>query len=70
MTLEFAVVCKALWSGIYRSISPRDFRSKFGYYVKAFRGNDQQDSQEFLMRLIDILHSELEIPLENVRICQ
>lgn len=55
-----------MWSGKFKSISPRDFRSVIGKQNGMFATYDQQDSHEFLLFLIDILHSELEFPLDDV----
>lgn len=38
----------------------------FGAFQEEFSNYKQQDSHEFLIILIDYLHSELEIPLEDV----
>lgn len=67
ITEELAQLCKELWSGKYKSIAPRDFRNMIGREHKMFASYDQQDSHEFLVILIDILHSELQFPMEDVR---
>ncbi|KAK3095889.1 hypothetical protein FSP39_020374, partial [Pinctada imbricata] len=56
---EFAVIVKALWSGQYRCITPRDFKFMVGKHQPMFAGHDQQDSQEFLTFLMDGLHEGL-----------
>ncbi|XP_069481068.1 ubiquitin carboxyl-terminal hydrolase 8 isoform X2 [Ambystoma mexicanum] len=56
---EFAVIMKALWTGQYRYISPRDFKITIGKINDQFAGNTQQDSQEFLLFLMDGLHEDL-----------
>ncbi|KAK7113963.1 ubiquitin carboxyl-terminal hydrolase 8-like isoform X2 [Littorina saxatilis] len=56
---EFAVVVKALWSGQYRCITPRDLKNTVGKYNPMFAGYQQQDSQEFLTFLLDGLHEGL-----------
>ncbi|XP_006814000.1 ubiquitin carboxyl-terminal hydrolase 8-like [Saccoglossus kowalevskii] len=56
---EFAVVINAIWSGHYRSISPRDFKLTVSKFVPQFAGYEQQDSQEFLLFLLDGLHEDL-----------
>ena len=58
---EFAVVIKALWSGQYRSISPRDLRDTVYKYVPEFRKHmgHHHDSQEFLLFLMDGLHEDI-----------
>ncbi|KAJ1180428.1 hypothetical protein NDU88_005649 [Pleurodeles waltl] len=56
---EFAVIMKALWTGQYRYISPRDFKFTIGKINDQFAGNSQQDSQELLLFLMDGLHEDL-----------
>ncbi|KAG2470479.1 UBP8 hydrolase, partial [Polypterus senegalus] len=56
---EFGVIMKALWSGQYRFISPRDFKFTIGKINDQFSGFDQQDSQELLLFLMDGLHEDL-----------
>lgn len=50
---------KALWSGLYKCISPRDFKITIGKINEQFSGYDQQDSQELLLFLMDGLHEDL-----------
>lgn len=50
---------KALWAGLYKCISPRDFKSTIGKINDQFAGYDQQDSQELLLFLMDGLHEDL-----------
>ncbi|XP_051919674.1 ubiquitin carboxyl-terminal hydrolase 8 [Hippocampus zosterae] len=56
---EFGVIMKALWAGLYRCISPRDFKITIGKINDQFAGYDQQDSQELLLFLMDGLHEDL-----------
>ncbi|XP_071384948.1 ubiquitin carboxyl-terminal hydrolase 8 isoform X2 [Centroberyx affinis] len=56
---EFGVIMKALWSGLYKCISPRDFKITIGKINEQFSGYDQQDSQELLLFLMDGLHEDL-----------
>ncbi|KAM4592801.1 ubiquitin carboxyl-terminal hydrolase 8 [Odontesthes bonariensis] len=56
---EFGVIMKALWSGLYKCISPRDFKITIGKINEQFAGYDQQDSQELLLFLMDGLHEDL-----------
>ncbi|XP_043990240.1 ubiquitin carboxyl-terminal hydrolase 8 isoform X1 [Gambusia affinis] len=56
---EFGVIMKALWAGLYKCISPRDFKSTIGKINDQFSGCDQQDSQELLLFLMDGLHEDL-----------
>lgn len=59
MAEEFGVVVKALWSGLYKYISPRDFKVTIGKINEQFAGYEQQDSQELLLFLMDGLHEDL-----------
>ncbi|KAG7278855.1 hypothetical protein CRUP_010418 [Coryphaenoides rupestris] len=56
---EFGVIMKALWSGLYKCISARDFKITIGKINDQFSGYEQQDSQELLLFLMDGLHEDL-----------
>lgn len=56
---EFGVIMKALWAGLYKFISPRDFKVTIGKINEQFSSYDQQDSQELLLFLMDGLHEDL-----------
>ncbi|XP_057703169.1 ubiquitin carboxyl-terminal hydrolase 8-like [Corythoichthys intestinalis] len=56
---EFGVIIKALWDGLYKCISPRDFKITIGKINDQFAGYEQQDSQELLLFLMDGLHEDL-----------
>lgn len=56
---EFGVIMKALWAGLYKCISPRDFKITIGKINDQFASYDQQDSQELLLFLMDGLHEDL-----------
>ncbi|XP_008830024.1 ubiquitin carboxyl-terminal hydrolase 8 [Nannospalax galili] len=56
---EFGIIMKALWTGQYRCISPRDFKVTIGKINDQFAGYSQQDSQELLLFLMDGLHEDL-----------
>uniref|UniRef100_A0A8C9VLJ9 Ubiquitin carboxyl-terminal hydrolase n=1 Tax=Scleropages formosus TaxID=113540 RepID=A0A8C9VLJ9_SCLFO len=56
---EFGVIMKALWSGLYKYISPLDFKVTIGKINEQFAGYEQQDSQELLLFLMDGLHEDL-----------
>ncbi|KAI1889693.1 hypothetical protein AGOR_G00165580 [Albula goreensis] len=56
---EFGVIMKALWSGLYKCISPWDFKGTIGKLNDQFAGSDHQDSQELLLFLMDGLHEDL-----------
>ncbi|KAJ8340400.1 hypothetical protein SKAU_G00350330 [Synaphobranchus kaupii] len=56
---EFGAIMKALWSGLYKFISPRDFKITIGKINDQFASYDQHDSQELLLFLMDGLHEDL-----------
>ncbi|XP_074956563.1 ubiquitin carboxyl-terminal hydrolase 8 isoform X2 [Phalacrocorax aristotelis] len=56
---EFGVIMKALWTGQYKYISPKDFKITVGKINDQFAGYSQQDSQELLLFLMDGLHEDL-----------
>lgn len=56
---EFSVIVKAIWAGYCRIISPCRFKYIIGQFNKQFVSNEQQDSQEFLLFLLDGLHEDL-----------
>ncbi|XP_077173773.1 ubiquitin carboxyl-terminal hydrolase 8 isoform X2 [Paroedura picta] len=56
---EFGIIMKALWTGQYRYISPKDFKGTIGKINDQFAGYSQQDSQELLLFLMDCLHEDL-----------
>ncbi|CAH1789341.1 unnamed protein product [Owenia fusiformis] len=56
---EYGVLCKALWQGQYRSITPIDFKCTVDkYFQPLFGGFSQQDSQELLVFLLDGIHED------------
>ncbi|KAK6635733.1 hypothetical protein RUM44_000987 [Polyplax serrata] len=56
---EMAAVVKTLWSGQFRSIACRDFKSTVGAFKTEYATYEQQDSHEFLTFLMDWLHNDL-----------
>uniref|UniRef100_A0A4W5JCJ3 ubiquitinyl hydrolase 1 n=1 Tax=Hucho hucho TaxID=62062 RepID=A0A4W5JCJ3_9TELE len=56
---EFGVIMKAMWSGLYKSIRPRDFKFTMGKVCNVFAGNEPQDAREFMLFLLDGLHEDL-----------
>ncbi|KAK2714314.1 hypothetical protein QYM36_008768 [Artemia franciscana] len=55
----FADLSQSVWSGNLNSIVPTNFKKLVNAYRPDFRGNDQQDSDEFLVFLLDALHEDL-----------
>lgn len=56
---EFYILVTAIWLGEFRYIVPRDFKNTVSQVAPYFAGNDQHDSQEFLVYLLDGLHEDL-----------
>lgn len=62
---SFAHLVREMWSEKYNFISPMSFREVLGRSVPQFKGTDQQDSQEFLVVLMDKLHEDMNENSEN-----
>ena len=56
---EFCEIVKSIWDGDQQIISPLKLRSIIGDINMNFFSNDQQDSHEFLIFLLEKLHKEL-----------
>ncbi|XP_053575303.1 LOW QUALITY PROTEIN: ubiquitin carboxyl-terminal hydrolase 8 [Bombina bombina] len=56
---EFGSIMKALWTGQYKFISPKDFKVTIGKINDQFAGYSQHDSQELLLFVMDGLHEDL-----------
>ena len=55
----WAVLLHDMFSGKYRTVAPRAFKSAIGEVAPRFMGYAQQDSQELLSFLLDGLHEDL-----------
>ncbi|KAI8814802.1 hypothetical protein BJ742DRAFT_887384 [Cladochytrium replicatum] len=60
----FAELVRSLYSD-ERVVVPVRFKDIVGTWAVQFRGNDQQDSQEFLAFLLDKLHEDLNVGRRN-----
>ncbi|KAJ2741363.1 ubiquitin-specific protease doa4 [Coemansia sp. BCRC 34490] len=59
VAVEFARLVDNMWRGQYGSISPIGFRSSVAKCSEVFKGNDQEDAQEFATFLLDAIHESL-----------
>lgn len=59
LTESFAELLRVMWSQSYNFVSPMTFRDALIRFAPRFAGTDQQDSQEFLLFLLDGLHEDL-----------
>ena len=50
---------EAMWSGNDKVVKPQDMKAEMGRICSQFAGFQQQDSQEFLVYLLDNLHEDL-----------
>ncbi|KAI8146873.1 hypothetical protein BJV82DRAFT_596797 [Fennellomyces sp. T-0311] len=64
---SLAELIRTMWSGNYNFISPVTFRQALVRFAPQFAGTEQQDSQEFLMFLLDGLHEDVNVVLERPR---
>ncbi|KAI6649306.1 Ubiquitin carboxyl-terminal hydrolase 4 isoform X2 [Oopsacas minuta] len=56
---SFGELIKAMWSGDYAYLAPRDYKLTVGKFAPTFSGYAQQDSQEHISFLLDGLHEDL-----------
>lgn len=54
----FGDLMKRMWSGEYKTLSPRSFKRTLGRWAPQFSGFSQNDSQELLSFLLDGLHED------------
>ncbi|KAJ2801786.1 ubiquitin-specific protease doa4, partial [Coemansia furcata] len=59
VVVEFARLVHNMWRGQYGSLSPIAFRSAVGSCSTQFKGNDQEDAQEFASFILDTLHESM-----------
>ena len=55
---ELAVLMRVAHSGSYQHVSPVEFKRTIGRFAPHFGGQQQQDSQEFLLFLLDQFHED------------
>lgn len=55
----FGKLAEDMWCAKQKSISPRNFKKTIGKFNEAFRGSEQQDSQELLAFLLSGLSEDL-----------
>jgi ubiquitin carboxyl-terminal hydrolase 8 len=56
---EVAAVVSVLWSGQFRCIAYPDLKNVLGQHMEQYQGSEQQDSHEFHIILMDLLHEDL-----------
>ena len=62
---ELGELIRVMWSGQYKSLSPKDLKDAVGRHLPGFVGCDQQDSHEFLTMLLEKVHADLNTATEN-----
>lgn len=55
----YADLIKAMWSGYYSTVTPREFKVAVGRFAPQFSGFSQHDCQELLSFLLDGLHEDM-----------
>lgn len=55
----FGDLMHMLWSGKHTTVVPDRFKLKVGQFSTQFSGGSQQDSQEFMVYFLDLLHEDL-----------
>ncbi|KAJ3048403.1 ubiquitin-specific protease doa4 [Rhizophlyctis rosea] len=61
ITISFAELIRSMWGESGGVVVPGNFKERVGNYHPTFKGNEQQDSQEFLNFLLDSMHEDLNI---------
>jgi ubiquitin C-terminal hydrolase len=56
---EFCEILNALWDADQKIISPYKLRNMIGVTNRNFLSNDQQDSHELMIFLLEAIHKEL-----------
>ena len=56
---EYYKLINRMWNGHEKEFCPKEFRIKFCKRTQLFLNNEQQDSQEFLLAVLDNLHEDL-----------
>lgn len=64
LAIEFGALLEKLNTHRYRYIEPKSFREAVTKHI-GFAGNEQQDSHEFMLMLLDKLHIDLNIHAKN-----
>lgn len=61
---ELGELIRIMWTGQFKSLSPKDLKETVGRHLPGFVGCDQQDSHEFLTMLLEKVHSDLNTATE------
>ena len=59
IALSYAKLIRDIHSNLYSIVVPDEFKQMIGEFQNQFCGSQQQDSQEFMMVLLDGLHEDL-----------
>jgi ubiquitin carboxyl-terminal hydrolase 4/11 len=59
VAISYAKLIKEMWSGRFTCVVPDDFKRTIGEFQPQFAGYQQQDSQEFMLFLLDGLHEDM-----------
>ncbi len=59
LVMEYAKLIRSLWVDYRGKVAPYDFKDAVERRMEQFRGYAQQDSQEFVLCLLDALHEDL-----------
>ena len=59
IAIIYRKLLEELWKGDENAINPSYFKSVFAHFVNKFSGYAQQDSNEFLIYLLDRIHEDL-----------
>ena len=56
---EFHKIITNLWMGYISSYNPKDFKREAKKFIELLNNNNQQDSADFLIQLLELINNEL-----------
>ena len=59
IAMAYTILLENLWKSDEKYLNPSSFKSIFAHFVRKFSGFAQQDSNEFLIYLLDKIHEDL-----------
>ena len=55
----FHEIITNLWMGYIKPYNPKDFKSEAKKFIELLNNNNQQDSADFLIQLLELINNEL-----------
>lgn len=61
---KFSSLIQYCWSGEYTIVNPQPLLTVIKKYAKQFTGNSQNDSHEFILKFINLIHEDLNVKMK------